>query len=276
MRQKYNIVFTVDAGFYTDLAAMFKIKIRGYSGELMNNEFIDEDYPLIQLQFTARLVNVKVLKPEANNSINKENRNLLSVSLPITAFSLITLGEPNQPAHPSIVGKTGIQVSPSMRHVISEIIECPFNDGLRMPYLRAKVSELLILVLSASTEKTGDERWTAAEKDAFYKIRDLISLNLSQNYSIEVLAEIAGMNRTKLQSGFKALFGNTIYGYTLALKMAEARRLLSKSERSSLKEITSLLGYSHTSHFSTAFKKHFSFSPSFFRSGKGEELGQES
>ena len=94
-----------------------------------------------------------------------------------------------------------------------------------------------------------------------------LSIVPKKNYTIEELSIVAGMNRTKLQAGFKDLFGKTIYSYTLDLKMTEAKALLTGASRLSLKEIAALLGYSHTNHFSAAFKKKFNVSPSFLKKG---------
>lgn len=94
------------------------------------------------------------------------------------------------------------------------------------------------------------------------EVKELISLNLQNCYSIEQLAEISGMNRTKLQEGFKDMFGKTIFTFTTDMKMLKAKLLLEDEQGLSLTEIASMLGYKHTNHFSAAFKKRYNFSPS--------------
>ncbi|RYE51537.1 MAG: AraC family transcriptional regulator [Sphingobacteriales bacterium] len=89
--------------------------------------------------------------------------------------------------------------------------------------------------------------------------------NLKASYSIEELAIVAGMNRTKLQQGFKNLYNKTIYTFLLDLKMAEAKTLLTKENTLSLKEIAALVGYKHVNHFSAAFKKKYEMSPAYFK-----------
>ncbi|MGY0037686.1 helix-turn-helix domain-containing protein [Pedobacter sp. NJ-S-72] len=92
-----------------------------------------------------------------------------------------------------------------------------------------------------------------------------MSQNLSKSISIAGLAERAGMNRTKLQAGFKEIIGLTINSYTSELKMQKAKTLLINKPGYSLKQIAAVVGYSCGNHFSAAFKKKFSFSPSSLR-----------
>ena len=100
------------------------------------------------------------------------------------------------------------------------------------------------------------------EHQALQQIAAQIRQNLSRNFTIEELSSLAGMNRTKLQSGFKLIFGKTINTFTKEMKMQEAITLLNSEVYISLKEVAAMVGYKHTNHFSAAFKKYYSFSPS--------------
>lgn len=82
--------------------------------------------------------------------------------------------------------------------------------------------------------------------------------------TIQELAYETGMNRTKLQYGFKQLFGISIYSYQVQLRMEKAKKLLEESEKP-IKQIAQLTGYSTISSFSAAFKKAFRLSPSQWR-----------
>ena len=122
----------------------------------------------------------------------------------------------------------------------------------------------MIQILSMKISDTARHNWSEQDRKSFEKVRDVVSHNLKANYSIEELAIVAGMNRTKLQEGFKNMFGKTIYNFSLDLKMTEARTLLTKENNLSLKEIAAILGYKYVNHFSVAFKKKFDVSPSYF------------
>lgn len=78
--------------------------------------------------------------------------------------------------------------------------------------------------------------------------------------TIEGLAIEVGLNRTKLQYGFKQVFGVSIYDFQLQKRMQKAKSLLRRTEKS-IKEIARLTGYKSTSSFSSAFKKATGIAP---------------
>ncbi len=99
--------------------------------------------------------------------------------------------------------------------------------------------------------------------DRLYEARDIIAGNLNEHIPISTLARRVGINQTKLKTGFKQLFGRTIFDYAIELKMNLAVKLLEEG-RLSLSEISEMTGYSHPNHFSYAFKKRFGLPPGRF------------
>lgn len=71
---------------------------------------------------------------------------------------------------------------------------------------------------------------------------------------------MVGINQTKLKSGFKQLFGTTVFGYLTDIRMEKAR-LLILSEKKNVGEVADLVGYQHPHHFAAAFKRKFGYSP---------------
>ncbi|QNK63301.1 helix-turn-helix transcriptional regulator [Pedobacter sp. PAMC26386] len=133
-------------------------------------------------------------------------------------------------------------------------------------FMQLKICELTVLLLEAQEDSANHLiKWSKQEVTIFEMIAQVISQNLSKNFSIAMLAEKAGMNRTKLQAGFKEIIGQTINSYASELKMQKAKALLGSTPGYSLKEIAAIVGYSCGNHFSSAFKKKFSFSPSSFK-----------
>ena len=74
------------------------------------------------------------------------------------------------------------------------------------------------------------------------------------------------MNDAKLCAGFKQAFGMTISAYTRHLRMQRAKELLEGSGLS-IVEVALEVGYSHSSNFATAFKRHFGIAPRQARRG---------
>lgn len=95
-------------------------------------------------------------------------------------------------------------------------------------------------------------------------VKEILSRKHLPHATIQHLAYEAGMNRTKLQYGFKKLFGVSIYTYQVQMRMEKAKKLLEDTDKP-IKQIAALAGYNTLSSFSAAFKKAFMLSPSQWR-----------
>lgn len=95
-------------------------------------------------------------------------------------------------------------------------------------------------------------------------VKDILSHKQLPHTTIQHLAYEAGMNRTKLQYGFKKLFGVSIYTYQVQMRMEKAKKLLENTDKP-IKQIAALAGYNTISSFSAAFKKAFGVTPSQWR-----------
>jgi AraC-like DNA-binding protein len=95
-------------------------------------------------------------------------------------------------------------------------------------------------------------------------VKDILNNKQLPHTTIQHLAYESGMNRTKLQYGFKKLFGVSIYTYQVQMRMEKAKKLLEDTDKP-IKQIAALAGYSTISSFSAACKKAFDLSPSQWR-----------
>ncbi|MDR6555216.1 AraC family transcriptional regulator [Paenibacillus qinlingensis] len=90
-----------------------------------------------------------------------------------------------------------------------------------------------------------------------------IQENLHHPIRIPELAEVAGMSEKYFIRYFKQALGVTPGQYMFQLRMNRARDLV-YSQRYSMQQIASLLGYPDPYTFSKAFKKHYQVAPSKF------------
>ncbi|SKB81109.1 helix-turn-helix domain-containing protein [Dyadobacter psychrophilus] len=100
-----------------------------------------------------------------------------------------------------------------------------------------------------------------ADIEKLHEVRNLLLANQQTPFSIEELSKIAGINRTKLQEGFKELFGNTIFGYLSDQRLEDARKLIVDSVNISISEVAAMSGYKNPQHFTAAFKRKFGVLP---------------
>ncbi|MHA4894153.1 helix-turn-helix domain-containing protein [Pedobacter sp. PWIIR3] len=245
---------------------MFKAEIRRPEEILLKCIFEPTDYPLVNVRFGENNFKKRLLKWPDNRPLtehSKEDKYVIDIQVPEVVIHQM-LGEQTGNDLEKSPKTNSERLSPQMRNIITDILHCSFKLKLKRAYLTTKVAELLIEILAVRPTRSSSKKWAEQDLKSFEKVKDLLGQNLKANHSIEELAILAGMNRTKLQEGFKDLYHKTIYNFTMDLKMTEAKALLTKDHNLSLKEVAMMLGYKHVNHFSVAFKKKFSISPAAF------------
>lgn len=99
--------------------------------------------------------------------------------------------------------------------------------------------------------------------DAFlHKVRQRMTANLSNElYNIQRLCNEIAMSRTQLYPKFRSLTGTTPNQYFLAMRLHEARKILSQPDIT-VAEAAYRTGFKNISHFSQAFSREFGAPPS--------------
>lgn len=102
-------------------------------------------------------------------------------------------------------------------------------------------------------------------------IRNYVDENFSYELTLASLADMFHLNETYLSGLFKQSVGVTFSDYVTRLRLSRAVVLLKESELK-LTDIATLVGYSSSSYFSTAFKKFYAKGPKEYREElRGEE-----
>lgn len=101
------------------------------------------------------------------------------------------------------------------------------------------------------------------DKACLERVKTSIEDNPASVHTIKNLSASAGINRNKLNYGFKKLFGSSIHQFVIRTRMEKAKQMLSESELP-IKAIAQLAGYRNTKSFITAFKKLSGLPPSQF------------
>lgn len=98
------------------------------------------------------------------------------------------------------------------------------------------------------------------DREALHHIHKTITSNPLHNFTLTEFAANAGINKTKLTYGFKAMFGLGVYEYQLTLRMEKAEFLLIETDKD-MKQIAAITGYKTKSSFTVAFKKKHGLAP---------------
>ncbi len=154
-----------------------------------------------------------------------------------------------------------------MTATVTGLMDCSLTGNMRVMYARGCAYELIALTVAAMrSSSTGDNDIPARDARLIQEARDILNEHLVPDHTIQGLARQVGLNEAKLMSGFKHLYGQTIFDYCQSRRMEHARHLLEDTELS-ITEISFEVGYEYPSNFTTAFKRHFGVTPKVARTG---------
>jgi transcriptional regulator GlxA family with amidase domain len=85
-----------------------------------------------------------------------------------------------------------------------------------------------------------------------------------RRYTLELLAEAAGMSRSAFAQRFRDAFGRSAMDFLKELRLQRAAHLLCSTRRP-VKSIAEQVGFDSRSHFSRSFSDYFGMAPAEFR-----------
>ena len=152
------------------------------------------------------------------------------------------------------------------RSVLESLLNHNYTDTLENIYVNAQTQMLLLYGLDCMIGEKEIDTITCkflaneADRDKIIKAREILIQQIGEPITIKELSRKVAMNECYLKKGFKQMFGTTIFDFYQGQRMEHAKYLLYEKGLS-VTEVSSLLGYSSISHFSTAFKKHTGLKP---------------
>jgi AraC-like DNA-binding protein len=198
----------------------------------------EKEYHLLDIQYTAEPV----------QELAKFYPKLQSF------FSKIAKGKPFIFSKPS-------RTTDKAKDIVQEILHSPYDQDLQKYFFDKVIKQFLIenLFQDLSIQPVTIVL-TEDEKKKIADLENLLTSNLDVYYPIPDLARTTQMNKTKLQAGFKQIFGRTVFDYQLNARLVEGRRLIIE-EKMRIKEVCALVGYKRISSFIAEFKDKFGYSP---------------
>ncbi|MCG8310228.1 MAG: AraC family transcriptional regulator [Cytophagales bacterium] len=131
-------------------------------------------------------------------------------------------------------------------------------------YIDAKIMEFYALLLGRH-DKYGDDNLPSKLKEKILAAKLIIEENYNNPPSILELAQHLGVSSTTMKKYFKKMFNYTVFEYLFEYRMKQAGRLLDFNSDLNITEIAERIGYEHSCHFCTAFKRKFGITPSDYR-----------
>lgn len=154
-----------------------------------------------------------------------------------------------------------------LKRAVHEIVNSTYQGSMKRLHLESKIMEMLLLVLDNGLQGAGS--WPVSkikkqDRERLYAARQMIEERLENPLSLKELARATELNEFKLKTGFKELFGMTVFEYLRDLRL-EKGMLLMRIDQLNVGEAAIAVGYSNPSNFSAAFYKKYGCNPLQYR-----------
>ncbi|MGS2762548.1 helix-turn-helix transcriptional regulator [Sinomicrobium sp. M5D2P9] len=155
------------------------------------------------------------------------------------------------------------EISPAMMVVLNQMTHYNLHDSVKRLYLKGKAYELMSLYFNKPEDADIEQCPFLVDEENVARIRrakDIIIANMAEPPGLESLANEVGLNLKKLKTGFKQIYGDSVYSFLFDYKMEYARKMLEGGAHN-VNEVGFKIGYSTASHFIAAFKKKYGTTP---------------
>ncbi|MFC3093945.1 AraC family transcriptional regulator [Alteromonas sediminis] len=149
-------------------------------------------------------------------------------------------------------------VSCTARWLLHEVFEQRFARQEMLD----KLGEVFILQILRHVTEQGtlqQGKLLAINHPQLSKVIDKIHCHPAENWTLDNLAQLAAMSRSKFAECFKALVGQTPIDYITDVRIAAAQKLLKHNKPVNL--VAGAVGYEHGSALARIFKKKLGVSP---------------
>ncbi|GAA4965216.1 AraC family transcriptional regulator [Algibacter aquimarinus] len=140
------------------------------------------------------------------------------------------------------------------------------KKGSNASKIRLLINYLLILLLDLMN--TGDIVLNESLTDSLRSVKlflNELDKNLSENWTIELMAESAGVGVTRFTYHCKRLTNVTPMRYLTMKRLGLSKKLLEENNKLSIAEIAYMCGFATSQYFATVFKKYEKCSPNTYR-----------
>ena len=168
---------------------------------------------------------------------------------------------------PLLAGETvpTAYASNNLTELFSDIANPRLPRFLQTPWLDVKITGLLIQLLAGLCHPT--EPKSRFLDQTAYRAHEYILQNIDQQCSIPDVASFLKINTWYLKTSFQKKYGINIYKFLRNERLKYARHLLLSTDLP-LKQISGIVGFDHTTNFSTTFRDHFKYTPGSLRRNK--------
>jgi len=159
-----------------------------------------------------------------------------------------------------------LPITPQMMDITTKLIDNPYRGALYLTYVEALTLELLCAAVGNfwSLPERPTEEYSERELRALGAARQLLMEQFAPAPTLRKIARSVGLGEKALTRGFKTVYGETLFDFSLRCRMQYALTLL-RDRHWSVDRVSEAAGYSHPTSFTTAFRRHFGMRPIDFK-----------
>jgi AraC-like DNA-binding protein len=169
-----------------------------------------------------------------------------------------------------------LPLTAQMFDAATRLISNPFTGAMGLVYTEALTVQLLCAAIGSFGSLTVEPSAEYSERTlrCLHAARDRLMRQFSPPPTIRELARSVGMAETALTRDLKAVFGETVFEFSLRCRMQHALGLL-RDKNWSVARVSEATGYAHPTSFASAFRRHFGLRPVDVRHVKASTCGPE-
>jgi AraC-like DNA-binding protein len=194
---------------------------------------------------------------------------MLGIGIPVSTFHhfMEDGGGRRSTDFAQIVGEATYRVfqqamDPAASIILKQVLESLQNRNTKNLEIECSVLELLSMAFQTFL-MDGSSVMTKLSKTDMQKIREARDIMVERMIDPPTLIELSrliGLNDFKLKTGFKEMYGTTVFGY-LRDKRLERALLLLQQGNLNVNETSCAVGYSNSSYFSEVFREKYGINP---------------
>lgn len=201
--------------------------------------------------------------------IRNQPYRMLGIGIPVATFHhFIEDGSRRRSAEfTRILGQAPFRVfqetmDPATSIILKRMLESLQNHNTRNLEIECSVLELLSIAFQRflMDDSSGMTKLSKTDMQKIREARDIIIERMIDPPSLIELSRMIGMNDFKLKSGFKEIYGTTVFSY-LRDKRLEKALLLLQHGNLNVNETSCAVGYSNSSYFSEVFREKYGINP---------------
>ena len=155
-----------------------------------------------------------------------------------------------------------LPLTAQMLDITARLIDNPYTGALYLAYAEALVFELLCVAVGNffSLPEQTTEEYSDRELRALSNARQLLTEQLAPPPTLQQIARATGLSVRNLTRSFRAVYGETVFDFSLRCRMQYALDLL-RDRSWSVERVSEAVGYAHPTSFATAFQRRFGVRP---------------